>query len=733
MRSRWAGPLLLLVITLCFYWKLIFSGYQFTWLDQPDIVYQVMPWFQAQAVEFHKCRFPLWDPHQWAGQPFIGQVQPGTLNPFNWLLLAWPLQRGFVSMPALHWFFVLIHFMAALFAYRMCRDLRLSRSAAVLAGVIFGLGGFIATIGWTQLMFSAVLLPLILMFLLRVIGGEAALKNAAAAGALLGASFLSGHHNVPTYSTIFFVGLWIYYFAVVRRPRGWRDALPCAAFFACFLLIAAAQILPAYELGKLSVRWVGAREALAWNQRVPYPVHEELSLYPTAVLGIALPGFQRDAAAFIGMVALTMAYIGAIAFWRDRAARILAAFALGSLVFALGAYSLFHGILYALIPGLDKARTPHMALVLCHLGVAGLAAYGLDARRLAPVVFLRVARIAMRALTVLGAALYGALIVLITVRPEKGEEYKFLALAALTALLMAGLLGAWNRAMLSGRTAAALLLLLTLFELNTIGNYGFRRRDLPAFGINKLYQNRDIAEYLKQRTEPVRIEVDANEIPYNFGDWFGVDQIEGYQPGAMRYLAMLQGERRIRMLLATNYYIARDPATPDQRPVFDAASGLKVYQNDNALPRVRTVHEAVGVANEPALTAKLRDVSIDLGRVVALIGSAPALEVCPSGDDVRIESYLPNRVKLRARMGCRGMVILADSWYPGWRAYVDGRPAQIHAAYNLARGVVAERGEHELVFSYQPGSVYLGLACAAIGIALCAFLRLRKERQPQPA
>ena len=46
-------------------------------LDGTDVVYQVIPWLQVQAVQWHGGHFPLWDPHLWAGQPLVGQVQPG--------------------------------------------------------------------------------------------------------------------------------------------------------------------------------------------------------------------------------------------------------------------------------------------------------------------------------------------------------------------------------------------------------------------------------------------------------------------------------------------------------------------------------------------------------------------------------------------------------------------------------------------------------------------------------
>ena len=71
---RWrtlAALALLLAVTAAFYWRLTISG-QYTWLASPDMAYQVRPWLDFEAREFHAGRFPLWDPYEWAGQPLIG-------------------------------------------------------------------------------------------------------------------------------------------------------------------------------------------------------------------------------------------------------------------------------------------------------------------------------------------------------------------------------------------------------------------------------------------------------------------------------------------------------------------------------------------------------------------------------------------------------------------------------------------------------------------------------------
>jgi hypothetical protein len=720
--KKLACPVLLFVITVAFFWKLVLSG-QYTWLDASDITFQMVPWFQVQAVQWHTGHFPLWDPHLWTGQPLAGQVQTGTLNPLNWALFWAPLKDGFIRVRALHWYWVAIHYLAVLCGYILCRDLKLSRMASTLAGCAFGLGGFVGAIGWPQKAMSALLLPLVLMFFLRVLRQENALANGAASGALLGAAFLSGHHDVPVFFSLLMGGLWIYYFTSIERAKRWRAVLPAAAFLLCFALIAAAQILPAVEMGRLSLRWVNAPDPVTWNEKVPYSVHQDLSLYPTAVLGVVVPGFQHDSVVFIGLVVVTLALLGAAARWQERTVRLLAAVALAGLIFSLGGYSLFHGVLYALVPGLEKARSPSTAEVIFHLGVVVLAAYGLDAFR-SPQANQQANRIAIGILGGLSLFLYGSLIVLITVRPEQSEEYKVLALAALVAMMLAGLLWCWSRSWLSKGAAGALLIALLLFELNTVSNYALVRMGATV-NLRKLTENRDVAAFV-QKTSLARVDVDGKDIPYNFGDWFGVDELGGFST-PLKSIAENQGDPRYRSVLAVNYFIGRSAVKPEQSLVFEGQSGLKVFLNPGAFPRARMVQAAIGAADEAGVIAAVLNPSTDLRRTVVLEGPAPALETCEAGD-VEVRRYRPTSVVLRVNTPCRAMVVFADAWFPGWKAFLDGKPVRIYNAYNIVRAVVVDAGEHEVVMIYRPASVFIGVALAILGIALCIGLQFRSGK-----
>jgi uncharacterized membrane protein YfhO len=64
-----------------------------------------------------------------------------------------------------------------------------------------------------------------------------------------------------------------------------------------------------------------------------------------------------------------------------------------------------------------------------------------------------------------------------------------------------------------------------------------------------------------------------------------------------------------------------------------------------------------------------------------------------------------------------GWVFLNDSFYPGWKAWADGKPAAIHRALGAFRAVELEAGVKSLRMAYRPGSLLWGAA-----VSLAAWL-----------
>lgn len=99
---------------------------------------------------------------------------------------------------------------------------------------------------------------------------------------------------------------------------------------------------------------------------------------------------------------------------------------------------------------------------------------------------------------------------------------------------------------------------------------------------------------------------------------------------------------------------------------------------------------------------------------------APNAPNAPAGTAEIIEERNA-RLVLRVETEKPATLILADAWYPGWKATVDGQRAQVFPVDGIARGVTVDAGTHEVILRYAPLSLRIGLAVtilAALGLTL---------------
>ena len=99
-----------------------------------------------------------------------------------------------------------------------------------------------------------------------------------------------------------------------------------------------------------------------------------------------------------------------------------------------------------------------------------------------------------------------------------------------------------------------------------------------------------------------------------------------------------------------------------------------------------------------------------------MLGKAPALDPCDGRDGIDLLEYGADRLLIRANMSCPGMVILSDTYFPGWRARVDGKAARIYEVNGAMRGVMVPAGLHTVTMRYRPASVIWGGLLTLVGI-----------------
>ncbi|MBM3726445.1 MAG: YfhO family protein [Acidobacteria bacterium] len=735
LAGRWLAPAAVVVLVTIFFWKILFTT-EYTWLDSPDLAHQVFPWLQFQAAEWHQGRFPLWAHLEWGGQPLLGQAQPGAAYPLNWLLFLAPLRNGQIQTGYLNVYYAFIHVLGGLFAFALCRGLGRGRTASVLGAVLFAVGGYFATIDWPQMINGAIWAPLVFLACLRIGQGERLLPNAARGGLALGMAWLSGHHQAPIFISLtagfFLIFLFLRgIFLTGGRPQ-WNVARAAIVLFVIAGLVGALQTLPALEYGKLAKRWVGVEQPLGWNQKVPYMVHAQYSFWGLSIIGILIPGVVRHASGFLGSTGLALAVLGAAAAWRHQAVRWLAGIAGAGILLALGAQNILHGVLYAFVPMVEKARSPNAAILIFHTAAACLAAWGFDA--LAEAWDTTWSARVQRALLILGALVVTSLSLAVVIRGAESLPDDRPMLIGAAALTLAALWWGYARGGITRPSLAAGTLVLLMLEMGLGINYyqpSKHNKEFKSF-IKPIAATTDLAAFLRTKNDP-RVFIHDDTIQFNFGDWYGIDVFGGYLASITSNIVDHEySEPQTRDLMGVRYYLARQPLRPDQQPVFTGRNGVNIYEEPKAMPRAWAAHSLFALNTRDELKTFMRKRGFDFHHAVYYLGPDLNLESCRD-DEVTLETRQSQRVVLRARMNCRGMVILNDIDFPGWQATVGGKPVPIHAAYGLIRGVVAEKGEHRIEFTYRPTRVYLGAALTAIGLAVGLWLGFGRSRVIQLA
>ena len=96
-------------------------------------------------------------------------------------------------------------------------------------------------------------------------------------------------------------------------------------------------------------------------------------------------------------------------------------------------------------------------------------------------------------------------------------------------------------------------------------------------------------------------------------------------------------------------------------------------------------------------------------------GFKPAAE----GSSINLTSYAPDVLTYQSQSTADGTVVFSEIYYPyGWKAYIDGKPAEIFRANYLLRAMNIPAGQHEIRMEFRPDSVRKGNAIASIFIVM---------------
>ncbi len=183
-------------------------------------------------------------------------------------------------------------------------------------------------------------------------------------------------------------------------------------------------------------------------------------------------------------------------------------------------------------------------------------------------------------------------------------------------------------------------------------------------------------------------------------------------------------------LLNVKYVISPKDFEAEGYEMVRKGEKTNIYENKNFLPRAFLVDKAVVIKDGKKILERLKSKDFDPSKEVILeeaFGSTIYDIRYTIYEKANIIQYTPNKVTIEAQVSTPKFLVLSDSYYPGWKAYVDGRRAKIYRADYTLRAVHLKPGKHIVTFTYDPFSFKIGMIITLVTLgALGIFLWIRR-------
>jgi hypothetical protein len=716
--DREPHPLLLatgaavLLVTIAYLSPPVFQGTDWLQMHLP---------FRAYAVEALRAgRLPLWNPYTGLGRPFLADTETAVLYPPNLLYLLLDPSSALFLLTIAHYVLGLLGMLA------LGHALGVDRWAAWLVAACFLWSAPLVarlSAGQVPMAQGMCYVPLLLFLTLRLQDGRSARRLGALAAALA-LQLLCGH---PQIAWITWLGLGAF---ALGRSTSARSAIVglggLAVAIAAALALAAPMLLPFFELvtqgnraaPTLAFAAGGSLEGWQWTS-------------------LALPDggrrvFYWESNLYGGLLPVVAGLAGLASFVRDRNVRgLLLAGALGALL-AVGPRTPLFAALFEVTPGLAgfhlHSRAALLVLLTLLLGSGVFLSRFVALRR--AVVFLGLGA----ALAVLGPIAFR----LSAPAPDAAHEpFPTARLAlGLGAALLAGLAAPGGPA--RTRTAARVALAgLVLVELGASIAPLRRVWQLPVAHAGE----RPLFEALRTRGlyppsgVPPRVAVPPWSIRQDAGVLYKWSSVAGYNSLTLdRVWVFLHRTLGIEPPLDENTYPSKQiyehgpfpydsmsivVGWKDERPVLRREPDPRAYLTPT-VRRVADWREAVALiaAGHDFHRSALVETGVDLPAAGSDVGGPE------EAGSARIVSFEPERLRIATTSSAPALLVVAEPWYPGWSATVDGKAVACRPANAWMRAALVPAGTHLVEMRFR--SRWLGKGAlvslgAALALALAAF------------
>ncbi len=690
---------LLAAVVLFFHQPLFSAEYTFPW----DFRGVQLPLITFLRDELRENRFALWNPYNYGGYPIFANIQACFFHPLVLASAFISSRLSWYSLPMLlEWIVVLQVWIGGVAAYHLFRNLGLGSAPAWTGAVMFETGSYFASRAeHIDSMMAAVWMPLAWLAVWKL-KEKLRVDWLAVLAVALGLSVWGGFPQ----ATVAVFGSTVMFAVILVLLRMARPTVILWVCSGCALgiLLAAVPFIPTTQLTGLSVAkyradYLGTGGGLYWQSLVSLVAPNHYNIFDMSRFnGPWDPTFLYLYSSIGGLLLAIFALVTR----RNRTTALFALLLLFGLFWMLGDKTIVWRILFPLLP--EKVRIgihPEYTYCIFSLAIAGLAAIGLDRLRVRTSVRWAIGVIIAVDLFLVGSG-----------RPMNSQSLK--SDPGVT------------RDAFDGSTA-----LLT-----------------------------EVRRYVDQNVPPWRFDTVDASMEWTYGaPVLQLPSAAGISPMALENAIQLRlflhdGARwgwnypleklgspivdllNVRFVITRAQDLPRMAAFPGYRHLA-SLPGNEIFENSTAFPRFFLVHQARVVGSLPEARDLIQRHQINL-RETAIVEKPIDLPLTgPSvsgADQVTTLKYQPNTIQISTQASGPSLLVLSETNYPGWEAWLDDQPTPIYPTDIALRGVMVPAGAHRVRLEFRPAILPVSLAISlatAILLAISAFLYRRNASRIQ--
>lgn len=698
----------------------------------PDVITQIYPWRHLVMNLWKSGEIPLWNMYSFGGTPLLANYQSAVLSPFNILFFVLPFIDGWGLLVLLQ------PLLAGIGMYLFARRVGVSRGGGLLSAISFMFCGFLvvwmgyATLGYALLFLPYALTGLEGFFITQKMRYLFLLAFA------IPLSFFSGHFQISLYVLLIASLYWGW---KSLQYRSFHLAISSGVYLLGGLLLCLPQVLPSLEFYTQSLR----SGLFQKGEVIP------LGYLPTILAPDFLgnPVTRND---WFGHYAEWNTYIGVIPFflalfsvsaWKKPIVKF--ALLTGITCFLLALDTPIADIFVALhIPVLSTSALSRIVSIYSFF-FALLSGFGWDSLSqylqshkkkglwmliagvtvlfgvlwivVARKIFLPVEKVGIAKQNLILPSAFAISLVLAVLAGffgnRKIKQLLLFLLIGITAFDMYRFASKWQafdpKVLVTPNVPVVLEFKKIQGYERAVGNYSAEVSNfyqLPSLdGYDALYPKR-FGEFMSYAADGYVHEADRSVVTFPKDGMYTASVIN-----------LLNAEYIIHKVADTNktwtFPYWKYPASQFSMIFSDGV--YQIYKNNAAYPHAFLVGNYKVVQN-PQKNLDMLFKTINPRDTVTL-EERPSLTISEDKKAYSsIKKYSANRVSIQTSAATNMLLFLSDTFYPGWKAFVDGKETKVLRADYAFRAVEVPSGRHTVVFSYQPASFVVALLIAGVGL-----------------